>query len=52
MESRLTPGIIAAGLVIGTLYGPLGLLRGITPEQLGDAGYWREVAAAAIPATW
>jgi hypothetical protein len=48
VESRLTPGIIAAGLVIGTLYGPLGLLRGITPEQLGDAGYWREVAAAAI----
>jgi hypothetical protein len=48
MENRLTPGIIAAGLIIGTLYGPLGMLRGITPEQLGDAAYWREVAAAAI----
>lgn len=48
MENRLTPGIIIAGLVIGTLYGPLGMLRGITPEQLGDVSYWREVAAAAI----
>lgn len=48
MEQRLTPGILAAGLLLGTLYGPLALLRDITPAQLADASYWGEVAAAAI----
>lgn len=48
MTSNLTPGIIIAGLIIGALVGPLGMLREITAEQLAQADYWREVGAAAI----
>jgi hypothetical protein len=48
MNSKLTPGIILAGLVIGTLYGPLGVVKDITAEQLADTGYWQEVGAAAV----
>lgn len=48
MNSKLTPGIILAGLAIGTLYGPLGVVKDISADQLADSGYWREVGAAAV----
>jgi ABC-type nitrate/sulfonate/bicarbonate transport system permease component len=48
MTGRLTPGVVLAGLTIGTAYGPLAVLRDTTPDQLADGGFWLEVGAAAV----
>jgi len=48
MVGRLSVGVLIAGLLVGTAYGPLAMLRDVQPDQLADAGYWREVAAATL----
>lgn len=43
-------GVLVAGFVVGTLYGPLAMLRDVTPEQLASEAYWLDVAAATLRA--
>lgn len=48
--AKLTPGILAVAFLVGTLLGPLGTLRDITPDQLQGQSYWLDVLAATIRA--
>jgi hypothetical protein len=48
MNPKLTIGVILAGFVVGTAYGPLGTLTSITREQMQDAGYWLDMLASTV----
>lgn len=47
-NARLTPGIIAAALLVGMAWGPLSTLREITVADLASEAYWKELLAATI----
>ena len=46
--AKLTPGIVALAIAIGTLWGPLGELSSITPDNLTNTAYWKDVLTSMI----
>ena len=48
--ARLTPGIVLAALVVGTLLGPLSTLREVTVADLNSPDYWQGILADTIRA--
>lgn len=48
MSARLTPGVIALAVLIGTIVGPLSTLGDVTTANLTDRAYWLDMAAATI----
>lgn len=45
VTARLTPGVVAAAIVMGTLYGPLMNLQDITRDNLTSLNYWLDMLA-------
>lgn len=47
-NAKLTPGILAIGVALATLAGPLYLMHDITSLQIMDQSYWLDIAAATV----
>jgi hypothetical protein len=48
MNAKLSPGILAIALLIGTVYGPLVTLKDVTRDSLTSLNYWLDLASAGL----
>ena len=48
MTTKLTPGVIALAIILGSIVGPFTTLKDIQPGDLQDGGYWLGVLATGI----
>lgn len=45
---RLSAGVVAIAVLVGTMWGPLNVLKDVTSAQLDSRDYWLAVLAATI----
>lgn len=48
VNMKLSASVILVGLVLGTAYGPLSLMRDIPDGALADTGWWQHVGEETV----